>query len=315
MPRIFTADGWWAVALPIAILAVLFIGVRWTPSAPEEATLTPPAAVLVPRFQRLPPVPRGHYELWVQRPDGAEERLAALAVGAGGALFSLTGDALQTLPVSELPVPNSTLLVTVEEGSVPAPARSPRILLKGRLQETDVSFEPVLPNVPEGNGALLLAPSDARAPDTAGVWFSRAAAPGKRSPALKLPIAPEGWTYGGFVTTATGADLRTGAFQDPANPDTAAPFSGTGRTIPLPGEDFVRNAPEGVKFPVHLADGRSTLTVSLLPDFAGEAETPFLPLLRVRIPYQQKTGVVFRLSAVPLEELPAGSGHFEHAVP
>jgi hypothetical protein len=105
--------------------------------------------------------------------------------------------------------------------------------------------------------------------------------------------------------------IHTGSFADPSKPDTGAPFSGTGTTIKLPGEDFVRNAPEGVRFPLNLADGRSTVMVALLPDFAPEAEEGFLPLLTARIRYQQKTNEPFSLSPVSTDELPRGSGRFE----
>lgn len=313
MPRIFTGGGWWAVLVPVVILAALFVGVLRTPSEEGAVEPTPAATVFVPAFEKLPPVPDGHYELWGKRPDGGEERLAAFTVRVGGALFTLTGDALQTVPVSELPPPNATLLLTVEQGAEPAVSRSPRVLLRGTLAETRVDFTAVLSGrLPSDNQALLQAPSDARAPDTTGVWFASSAAGGKAPAAgLKLPTAPAGWVYGGFVTTATSTILRTGAFRDPAQPDDEAPFSGSGKRLSVPGEDFVRNAPEGVRFPLNLADGRSTVVVALLPEFAPNAAEAFLPLLQARIPYRQKTGTPVMLSAVSADELPRGSGRFE----
>lgn len=308
--------GWWGILVPLAILGVLFVVVARSPAGIPVAPTSAPPTVFVPTFERLPPVPGGHYELWAQRPDSGEERLAAFTVGPGGSLFTLNAEPAHEFPVVELPPPGSLLLLTVEPGSALVPLRSPRVLLRGSLSTTEVRFEAALPKLSGKQSAMLLAPTDAAAPDTTGVWFAqRTGKKGRPSPGITLLPAPGGWAYGGFVRTAAGTSLPTGLFTDPAKPDAAAPFNGSARALGFPGEDFVRHAPEGVKFPLNLADGRTTVTVSLEPDFATGSQAPYLPLFSVRVPFRQEPGASFALEAVSAETFPRGAGSFKEQLP
>lgn len=269
--------------------------------------------LLVPAFERLPGSLGGHYELWVRRAEGGEERLAAFTALAGGELLALGGEPVQTFSVSDLPPVGSVLLLTVEQGSEPAIVRSDRVLLRGTLATTETALEPVLPPTEGEHAAMLLTPTDPKTPDTSGLWFAKPSKAKGQPLAPGLALAPltSGWAYGGFVTTAAGTLLPLGTFRDPSGPDERAPFSGKRKGLKAPGEDFVTNPPEGVTFPLNLADGRTTVTVGLVPDFAPEAAEPFLPLLTARVPYQQKASTPFALEAVPEDTFPRGIGKFE----
>ncbi len=298
--------------VPVGILGVLFVAVLRAPSEQAPSSEAPARAVFVPSFERLPPVPLGHYELWVQKPDGGSHRLGAFTVLPGGSLVTLSGEPLGDIAATELPPVDSLLLLTVVQGTELAIERPDRVLLRGTLATTSVQFDQGVPKAAGTHRAMLLAPTDAKAPDTSGVWFAvPSAVRGKPRAGLALPAAPKGWVYGGFVTTAAGTVLPTGAFQDQAARDQSAAFSGEAKALAFPGEDFVRRAPEHVVFPLNLADGRTTLSVSLLPDFAPEGAAPFVPLLAARIPYQQKAGDAFPLDAVSPDTLPSGTGVFE----
>lgn len=316
LPR-SVSGGAWAIIVPVLVLGILFAAVLRSPRAPEAPASLKSITVFGPTFEHLPVVPGGHYELWAEHPDGGKHRLAAFQALSGGSLLTLEGEPAQTFPIDELPPAGSVLLLTVERGSELAPGPSDRVLLRGALGTTEVTFQlAVSPhlNLEGKHVAMLLAPTDPSAPDTSGVWFAQPTeTKGKPAPGLALPVLSGGWAYGGFVTTAAGTVLPTGLFVDPSRPDDGTPFSGTRKGLSLPGEDFVKHVPEGVTFPLNLADGRSTLTVSLLPDFATEATEPFLSLLGTRIAYQQKPNVAFSLEAEDedLESFPAGSGSFE----
>lgn len=315
MPRSFRG-GVVGILVPVILLGVLFAAV--VRQGGEEAPTARPGAatIFVPSFERLPPVPSGHYELWSEHADGGGERLAAFTVSVGGALLDLAGEPVQEFPVSELPPSGSTIVLTVEAGADVAETRSGRVLLRGTLSTTDVMLVPALPSLEGRHAAILLAPTDPAAPDITGVWFAKSAkAKGRSGPGLALAPLRGGWAYGGLVETAAGTMLPTGLFADPIARDASAPFSGKGNGLPVPGEDFVRNPPEGVRFPLNLADGRTKVTVSLFPDFAVDATEPFLPLLATRIPYQQKTGEPFLLEAVSADAFPQGKGMFERRNP
>ncbi len=302
--------------IPFLILGAVFVAVLRATSEPEDTPTPEAITTFTPTFEHLPPVPGGHYEIWFERPDGGGSRLAAFTVLTGGALFTLSGEPAQRFPVVESPLPGSTLFLTVEPGATLAEKRGTRVLLRGALSGTDVALEPALPSLKGKHGAALLSPTDATAPDTTGLWFVRPTGGKEKTAAgLQLPALGTGWAYGGFVTTSGGTVLPTGIFTDPKKADTRAAFSGGKKGLAFPGEDFIRNAPEGVKFSLNLADGRSQVTVSLEPDFAKESAEPFLPLLTVRIPYQQKPNELFTLSAVSADTFPKGTGTFEQQAP
>lgn len=306
-PGSFTG-GAWSIALPLLILLVLFWAVLRSPPGPAPSPSPVMVTMLVPVLERLPGSLGGHYELWVSRAEGGEDRLAAFSALTGGELLALGGEPVQTFPVSDLPPVGSVLLLTVEQGIEPAIVRSDRVLLRGTLTTTETVLEPVLPPTEGKHAAMLLTPTDPKTPDTSGLWFAK---PGKAkgqplAPGLALPTPPAGWLYGGFVTTASGTTLPTGAFRDAGAADQGSPFLGKGRGLGVPGEDFVTNPPDGVTFPLNLADGRTTVTIGLLPDFAADARVPFLSLLTTRVPYRQKSATPFTLAPVAAEEFPRG---------
>lgn len=306
------AGGAWSIIVPILILVLLFLGVLRSAPVPTASPESKPVTVLVPTFERLPAVLGGHYEVWVERPEGGGERLSAFTVLGGGQLLTLGGEPVQEFPVAELPPVGSRLLLTVEPGNEPAITRSDRVLLSGTLSATEAALEPDVAARAGTHSAMLLAPTDPNAPETSGLWFgSPRKAKGRPAAGLQLNPPADGWVYAGFVTTAAGTVLPTGAFRDVSGPDGRSPFSGSGRGLNVPGEDFVTNAPEGTAFPVNLADGRTTVAVGLLPDFAASAPEPFLPLLAARIPYRQNSGQPFVLEPASADTLPKGAVRFE----
>lgn len=293
--------------VPVAILGVIFWAVLRSTSAPPISPSPLPATTLALSFERLPSVLGGHYELWATRPEGGEDHLAAFTILSSGALLSLGGEPVGVFSISELPLVGATLILTVESGGELAITRSERVLLRGRLSTTEATLELVLPDVTGTHTALLVAPTDSKIPGTGGIWFAKTGAV-KRKPGPGLSLAPPaaGWLYGGFVTTASGTTLPTGAFRDAGAADQGSPFLGKGRGLGVPGEDFVANPPDGVTFPLNLADGRTTVTIGLLPDFAADARVPFLSLLTTRVPYKQKSATPFTLAPVAAEEFPRG---------
>lgn len=305
-----------SIIVPVLILVLLFFGVLRSAPVPTASPESKPVTVLVPAFERLPAVLGGHYEVWVERPEGGGERLSAFTVLGGGQLLTLGGEPVQEFPIAELPPVGSRLFLTVEPGSEEAVTRSGRVLLSGNLPTVEGALDPAVAVRGGTHVAMLLAPTDPNTPDTSGLWFgSPRKTRGRPAAGLALDPPADGWVYAGFVTTAAGTVLPTGAFRDVGGPDDRSPFSGRGRGLSVPGEDFVAGAPEGTAFPLNLADGRTTVAVSLLPDFAASAPEPFLPLLAARIPYRQDSGQPFRLEPLSVDVLPKGIAKFEQRAP
>jgi len=90
-------------------------------------------------------------------------------------------------------------------------------------------------------------------------------------PSLILPEAPKGWKYEGWALYQ-GVLLTTGRFQRARGIDEFSGYSGGASTGPnFPGEDFLRNTPEGLSlsFPINLADGTSKIFLTIEPDIEG----------------------------------------------
>lgn len=117
------------------------------------------------------------------------------------------------------------------------------------------SVEVVVPTAPD-NGI-----------DTAGIWFFKGG-----SGSLTLPQLPAGWVYEGWAVF-DGIPVSTGRFSDPNTADDFNGFSGDGSGPATPGEDFIRNAPEGLEFPRSAAG--ATVVVSVEPA-QDDSPAPFV---------------------------------------
>jgi hypothetical protein len=102
--------------------------------------------------------------------------------------------------------------------------------------------------------------------ETAGAWFFSGG-----SGSLTLPVLPAGWTYEGWVVF-DGQPVSTGRFLDPNTADDFNGFSGDGGSPATPGEDFIRNAPEGLEFPRSVAGTTAVISVEPAPD---DSAAPF----------------------------------------
>ena len=89
---------------------------------------------------------------------------------------------------------------------------------------------------------------------------------------LDLPDLPAGWAYEGWVVGETGP-ITTGTFTDFSSADDAAPYSGDAQSgPPIPGEDFLMNAPSGETFPLDVRGRMVVISVEPVPD---DSEAPF----------------------------------------
>lgn len=124
---------------------------------------------------------------------------------------------------------------------------------------------------------VLATPTDTdNSNERSGVWFLSLAT-GSPTAGLTLPALPAGWMYEGWAVV-NGRPLTTGRFLNPRAADNAAPYSGPVAAPPFPGEDYLRNAPAGLTFPVDLRGATIAITIEPEPD---DAPGPFAfkPLL------------------------------------
>ncbi|MEW7291296.1 anti-sigma factor [Aquimarina sp. 2304DJ70-9] len=159
---------------------------------------------------------------------------------------------------------------------------------------------------------FLRAPTDEDVPggamnngnDENGVWFGTPGMP--PAPNLTLP-ALTGWKYEGWVVTDNGP-ISTGTFTSfDMRDDNAGDPNGFSETTfdgpPLPGEDFFRNAPEGVTFPLDVRNRMVVISVEPDPD---DSPAPFVlkPLVGTAGMDTAPTSYDFELKT---DAFPAGS--------
>ncbi|MFC5046580.1 anti-sigma factor [Aquimarina hainanensis] len=220
------------------------------------------------------------YEGWIIV-DGAPVSTGTFSVDGEGALsqkaFEVTKTSLETATAF-------VLTIEPDPDSDPAPADTKLLLAEfGSGNTASVSLAPVA----EGDFAtssgdfFLRSPTDEASGtannmnDQYGVWFGQPAMPPLAT--LNLPTLNAGWKYEGWVVTENGP-LSTGTFTavNEADDNAGSPegFSGTESFgPPIPGEDFFRNAPEGVTFPLDVRGKTVVISVEPFPD---NSPAPFL---------------------------------------
>jgi hypothetical protein len=224
-----------------------------------------PAHEIRLRLQRLERLKGAFYELWVVK-GARKESAGSFNVTQGGWLGDGFGHRARFFSRTD-PARADALVVTIEPRPDPDPGPSGIAILAGSPDPHAANLRfPV--NLRRMAGSFILAtPTDSDdANETAGVWFLDPA--GGPGPSLTIPDLPGGWVFEGWGVTQ-GQPLTTGRFREASGADESAPFSGPKPGPPFPGEDFVVNLPPGITPPVDLADGSSTIVVTLEPDLSG----------------------------------------------
>jgi len=312
MSKVFSKGGWGMAIVPILVIGAIFTyflmpeGVKKELGQNQSNKLV---ANLALQLEKLPTNNGDHYEIWVRNLDGGEQPVGYFKVLSGGSLVTLTGDPFASVALIDVPRSGSSMFITVEQGDVAVVKRSERVVLQGVFKETNIALQSALPVLKGEQVALLANPTLTKSKGVNGLWFAKDA--NGATAGLNLVKLPDGWKYGAFVVTDKNGNYFLGMFTDANKADEKSYFGGKKAGWAVPGEDFVSNAPKGVKFPLELNDGKTQAIVSIEPDyreFSGNDVQPYLPILQTRIPYHQVTGKSFGLEAVKTEAFPSGAG-------
>jgi hypothetical protein len=202
----------------------------------------------------LPELDMGTYEGWAIFPD---EKVSTGTFTPGDSV-SLSVD--RNLRGAQ------KFVVTIEPSDDSDPSPSGVVALEGAFEGSEASLSFPISLADTGGSYILATPTNgADSHETAGVWFLDPSGP---AASLSLPELPSGWVYEGWVATQ-GHPISTGRFDEPMGADGHSDYSGSNDGPPFPGEDLLRNAPMGVDFPADLADGNTTIVVSVEPDLGG----------------------------------------------
>lgn len=165
----------------------------------------------------------------------------------------------------------SMFVLTIEPNPDPNPAPSATHILAGMFSGNSASLSVDHPaaigdDFSSAAGKFLLAtPTTASMTDEdKGVWFIDNSS-GSGMPGLNLPVLPSGWKFEGWAVI-NGKPVTTGTFTAVNTADDSAPFSGPLPGPPFPGEDFIKNAPRGLRFPPNLSGAPIVITIEPYPD-------------------------------------------------
>lgn len=188
----------------------------------------------------------------------------------------------------------TNFVLSIEPSVDPDPAPSATKLLIASFDgDTATVTSNFVPGINEGEDAdfsdvagiyFLRTPTDESAGsennmnDESGIWFGTTAATAGFTGMPELEQA-SGWRYEGWIVV-DGTPLSTGTFTSFDAVDSGNLFSGTENNDgpPIPGEDFLLNAPDGITFPLDL---RGKTTVISLEPYPDNSAAPFAikPLL------------------------------------
>ncbi len=238
-----------AIAM-VAIVVGYYVGVPYFYPAGHSLRLD---------LRKLPVLHQGHYEAWAI--FGTEKvSTGKFQVTQNGAITTLSGAPITEFRSDRDLRSANAIAITIEPEGDNDNSPSGIIILIGQVSNGRSTLR--FPLDLSGSKAqyVLATPTQGdKAPNqTSGVWF----------PDLKLPQAPSGWKYESWAVY-NGRALSTGRFANPNAPDEFSGHSGSLPAPPIPGEDFLRNPPPGLTFPINLADGKSVIAITLEPDLNG----------------------------------------------
>ena len=273
------------------------------PSTTTTVEMVPELGLDVTGFPEL--ADGAHYENWAII-DGSPVAAGKYNV-VDGAIVDRSG-----APVSTWPVPGieaaTTIVVTIEpagdDDDVPSDTHFVAGDVVGGSTALSIAHPEALGTDFAGAaGTVVLAtPTNGDGTDElSGIWFL--ALPGP-TPSLELPELPAGWKYEGWAVI-DGIPVTSGTFLDVAAADDAAPFSGPEPGPPFAGEDYLVNAPDGVKLPTDLSG--ATVVISVEPD-PDDGTAPFI--LKILVGQIPETGVTDHVSyelGNSAVDLPAGA--------
>jgi len=275
-----------------------------------------PSAKIRLDFQGLQPLNNGyHYEVWSVN-DCVASSLTRFNINEAGHLIRLDGQIMpeQSFPISPASILGD-ILITIEppgedDGRPSATRYLAGTIINGNAELTVVHPLALGPRYRNSSGAFILSsPSSPVGRKTiewmSGIWWVDVADAelGMTAPGVYLPYAPSGWNYEGWVVfngqpLTTGRFIRNSGYDLDDMPDSDAPeyspYNGTDPVPRWPGEDFIRNPPEGLTFPTDIRGNDLFISIEPSPD---DSVLPFtLHALTGRVPTDGEFHTTYELT-------------------
>ena len=214
---------------------------------------------------------QGNYQAWIVNSSGVPMSVTSFNVReTDQTMWDMNGNRITSIS-TPFPVNNGDMmLVTADNQGTNMPASM--VVLQGKVRNSTAMLNMGADFSTAAGKYILATPTNG--PNTnelSGIWFlKRGTDMTTAASGLWLPGLPSGWQYEGWVMVSN-RPLSTGKFNHAytgyvVGADMSAQYSGTMAGPPFPGEDFLRNAPAGMTFPLNLQGQMTAITVEPNPD-------------------------------------------------
>lgn len=246
--------------------------------------------------ENLPALDASHeYVAWIKDVNNIRNMGTINPNADGIAQFSF-------VPLPETISEASEVTVSIEDVFSNNNSPSESIVLKaefGTSDEANLVASPIADFAGIDGTFILSSPTTtSSSTDNSGVWFVKE----DITQGLTLPVLSSGWKYEGWVFF-NNLPISTGKFLDPGLADEGNPYSGAQAPFPFPGEDFNKNAPSGVFFPVDLKNKIVKVSIEPEPD---DSASPYISILQDTVTNPSVTNTNYKMSVVP-DFLPSGT--------
>ena len=223
----------------------------------------------------------GVYYLWSLQERNQSAPLGSFFVDAGGQIVDENGVPKREFTADDFSIRKTLgLLITIEQpGAAPSNPTGMQILSGTFIEGVADLTVPISSAIREASGSLrVFTPTDGvDNNESSGVWMQQA----DGSPSLTIPDTSAALLYETFIDV--GAQfLPVGRFDTADEADTVNQFSEELFPAPdRPGEDLLRNAPEGLVFPIDLSGARVTISLEGrgASDFARQSQLIVLEVI------------------------------------
>jgi len=222
----------------------------------------------------FPTLQLGHYALWNITPSGRYQFLKRFN-SVEKQLVSLNKENLTTLDI-DTNTEITEFVVTIEKEGDRDEVPNNFELIRGPFIKNKAYLEFNIETPVQSSSFVLATPSDGNLTinELSGIWFVDNKL---ENGSLGLSeINKPNFTYQAMISnTQTNEILMIGRFSDPKSSDDFQKYSLNSKVFNYPGEDFLRNLPEGLEPPLNLSNGNYRVIISLEPfisgsDFTGE---------------------------------------------
>lgn len=221
-------------------------------------------------LDNLPVINDGFYEFWIY---GEGQYVSA-------GQFNLEGKDLvddqdvkirnNSFKVELALIPEKILISIESESENTRPSKS--VVLQGKIRDDQVTLECEVCQLLSSDplNYILKTPTDGNnySREYAGIWFIKVI-DNKETPGFPVSKNPTGFCFEGWISYEDKI-LSMGRFSSNNQADSLMIYSSLAAFgSNFPGEDFLESAPEELRFPLRLNDGKAELFITLEPDQDG----------------------------------------------